>query len=242
MADNDPQLRNGASFQGRVIPFDREDVPTWFVHFESVLRIHGISGADRYDYLVASLTKPALAPIAAAIKRPPEQEEERYAWLKDQLITAHGRSNQERLHQLIAGEKIGDRRPSIFLSHLRAIAPRPHRRRGRPGNLVERASPPGARNPIDPPDDRPHITGPDRRHGVSGDDGLLPTTIVHHPANHVRAGGGNAPPQDAHTGSPNPHSRSQQPTISTSRPQPYPGPKSKQHPASRIGQGLLFLP
>lgn len=121
--DDASQRRQPASFQGRVAPFDIEDVPTWFVHFESVLRIHGINGVDRYDYLLASLPRAALQPLATIIKSPPEDDDTRYDWLKGQLEEAHGKTNRERLRQLLNGEKMGDRRPSHFLGYLRTLAP-----------------------------------------------------------------------------------------------------------------------
>lgn len=110
-----------ASFHGQVMPFDRDDVPTWLQHFECVLRIHQVRANDRYDYLMASLSKDALAPISLSLKNPPDTDQ--YDWLKNLLQEAHGKSTRERLRQLLEGEKIGDRRPSVFLNHLRSIAP-----------------------------------------------------------------------------------------------------------------------
>lgn len=110
-------------FQGTIRPFDPQDVTTWFQHFESILRIHHIADEDKYDHLMAVLTKNAVAPISMQLKKPPVDAAARYPWLKDLLTEGHGKSNRERLRQLLAGEKIGDRRPSQFLSRLHELAP-----------------------------------------------------------------------------------------------------------------------
>lgn len=69
-------------FQGVVMTFDTDDVPTWFQHFESILRIHHVPETDKYDHLMAVLTKPAIAPVSINLKAPPATEEEKYPWLK----------------------------------------------------------------------------------------------------------------------------------------------------------------
>lgn len=97
-------------FQGTIRPFDSQDVPTWFQHFESIQRIHHITEDDKYDHLRAVLTKSAIAPISMQMKKPPESATVRYSWLRDLLTEGNG-------------EKIGDRRPSQFLSRLNELAP-----------------------------------------------------------------------------------------------------------------------
>lgn len=67
---------------------------------------------------MAVLTKNAVAPISMQLKKPPVDAAARYPWLKDLLTEGHGKTNRERLRQLLAGEKIGDRRTSQFLSRL----------------------------------------------------------------------------------------------------------------------------
>lgn len=109
--------------QGTVRPFDTMDVLNWFQHFESVLRIHHVADDQKYDHLMAVLTKTAIAPISMQLKKTPEDEATRYAWLKELLIEGHGKSTKERLRQLLAGERIGDRRPSQFLARLHDVAP-----------------------------------------------------------------------------------------------------------------------
>lgn len=123
MEQAQPPVAYVQSFQGTIRPFDTTDVLTWFQHFESVLRIHHVEDAQKYDHLMAVLTKNAIAPIAMQLKRTPDDEATRYAWLKELLVDGHGKSNKERLRQLLAGEKIGDRRPSQFLSRLHEVAP-----------------------------------------------------------------------------------------------------------------------
>lgn len=116
-----PQEPRAIGFTGRVMAFDTSDAITWFIHFECVMRIHGVPARDQFDYLVACLSKDALSPVAGLLRSPPV--EERYEWLKQALIEAHGLTTRERLRKLLKGESIGDRKPSLFLSHLTEVAP-----------------------------------------------------------------------------------------------------------------------
>lgn len=59
---------------------------------------------------MAVLTKNAVAPISMQLKKPPVDAAAHFPWLKDLLTEGHGKTNRERLRQLLAGEKIGDRR------------------------------------------------------------------------------------------------------------------------------------
>lgn len=112
-----------SGFKGCQFPFDPSHVTTWFQHFECVLMINRIPKELQYDHLMASLPLSALGPISTQLKKPPTNEEERYNWLKNLLINAHGKSKQERLRQFLSGEKIGDQKPSQFLERLQEIAP-----------------------------------------------------------------------------------------------------------------------
>lgn len=103
--------------------FDTNDPTSWFSRFEATLRINRVPPPDQFDYLLASLHREARQPVAYALQTPPEDDTTSYQWLKALLVEAHSKTAKEKLRQLLAGERIGDRKPSIFLSHLRDLAP-----------------------------------------------------------------------------------------------------------------------
>lgn len=107
----------------RIERFDIDEPVAWFIQFEATLRINRVPTDDHYDYLLASLSREARAPIVFQLQSPPEDPDSRYKWLKQVLIEGHSKSLKEKLRQLVAGERIGDRKPSIFLAHLSSLAP-----------------------------------------------------------------------------------------------------------------------
>lgn len=103
--------------------FDVEDPTNWFISFEANLRINQVPDDRRYDYLLCALHAAARAPITHHLSSPPEETEKRYPWLKEILISGHTKSRRQKLQQLLQGERIGDRKPTAFLAHLRELAP-----------------------------------------------------------------------------------------------------------------------
>lgn len=103
--------------------FDIDDPQNWFVSFEANLRIHNVQKELRYDYLLCALNAKARAPIAHQLDATPDHPEQQYDWLKELLISGHTKSRKEKLQQLLQGERIGDRKPTQFLAHLRQLAP-----------------------------------------------------------------------------------------------------------------------
>lgn len=103
--------------------FDTSEPAAWFVRFEATLRINHVPESDHYDHLLASLHKEARAPIVFDLQTPPDEHNKRYAWLRQALLDGHSKSSKEKLRLLLAGERIGDRKPSRFLAHLRELAP-----------------------------------------------------------------------------------------------------------------------
>lgn len=134
MAGDDPNndQQGGANPAGQPIAvvtgiqsekFDTNDPTSWFSRFEATLRINRVPPPDQFDYLLASLHREARQPVAYALQTPPEDDTTSYQWLKALLVEAHSKTAKEKLRQLLAGERIGDRKPSVFLSHLRDLAP-----------------------------------------------------------------------------------------------------------------------
>lgn len=103
--------------------FDMTDPSNWFITFEANMRIYNIPNSCQFDYLLCTLHSGARAPIAHQLTAPPEDLNLRYEWLKELLISGHTKSRRQKLQQLLQGERIGDRKPTAFLAHLRELAP-----------------------------------------------------------------------------------------------------------------------
>lgn len=126
MSDNgDPPPVTAMSVLGpqKIDRFDVEDPIGWFGQYEDVLEYNGVQSADWFRHLKSCLHARARKPITLQLNKPPENAEKRYEWLKELLIAAHTSSRHEKFKQLMEKEKIGDRKPSAFLSHLRELAP-----------------------------------------------------------------------------------------------------------------------
>lgn len=103
--------------------FDTDEPIIWFIQFEAMMRLYHVPEAEKYDLLIASLHKAARTPVSHQLSTPPDDASTRYTWLKDLLIAGHSKSSREKLQQLLLGESIGDRKPTVFLADLRALAP-----------------------------------------------------------------------------------------------------------------------
>ena len=123
-APSQPPPSTTVRFSGQTLPFDCDDPESWFLHFESVLRINRVPELDRFDHLMASLSKTAMTPIATHLRSPPSDPATSYSWLKDLLVNAHGKSTQTRLREILAGQRIGDMSPKLFLNKLQLLAPK----------------------------------------------------------------------------------------------------------------------
>ena len=95
-----------------------DDPELWFAQFES--QTGGITDSQRYSLVLAKLDSRTIREVVDIIGNPPEKD--RYATLKGELIGRLSSSRQEKIRQLLEKEEIGDRSPSKFLRHLKALA------------------------------------------------------------------------------------------------------------------------
>ncbi|KAJ1518939.1 hypothetical protein ONE63_011448 [Megalurothrips usitatus] len=93
----------------------------WFVQVDAQFALARITApTTMYRHVVAQLDSRMAAEVEDILTGPPEGQT--YENLKKQLIARLSLSEERRINQLLAEEDIGDRTPSQFLRHLRALA------------------------------------------------------------------------------------------------------------------------
>ena len=97
-----------------------DDPELWFAQFESQTAYSGITDTQKYGLVIAKLDSQTIREVADIVGNPPEKD--RYATLKGELIGRLSSSRQEKIRRLLEKEEIGDRSPSKFLRHLKALA------------------------------------------------------------------------------------------------------------------------
>ncbi|KAJ8709456.1 hypothetical protein PYW08_009460 [Mythimna loreyi] len=102
-------------------PFWPGHVAAWFAQAEASFEISGIKTEDtKYSYVLSILPERTAADIEDILTNPPK--ENKYEFLKSELIRRLSCSEEKRLNQLLNDEELGDRSPSQFLRHLRSLA------------------------------------------------------------------------------------------------------------------------
>ncbi|XP_046397779.1 uncharacterized protein LOC124164494 [Ischnura elegans] len=118
MADGDNRVER---ISMRVPPFWPEDPAVWFAQVEGQFHLNGITqDATKFYYIMSQLDQKDAAEVSDIIISPPA--EGKYARLKEELIRRLTASQEQRIRQLLEHEEIGDRKPSLFLRHLRSLA------------------------------------------------------------------------------------------------------------------------
>lgn len=93
----------------------------WFAQAEAQFELAGITqDSTKYGHLLSVLDSRLADEVEDIITHPPK--ENKYENLKSELIKRFSTSKKERVRQLLCQEVIGDRKPSSFLRHLRALA------------------------------------------------------------------------------------------------------------------------
>lgn len=104
----------------RIPAFWPDHPELWFIQLEAQFALQRItSETTRYRWVIANLEPRYATEILDLITTPPENNP--YSTIRLALITRLTESRQARLHQLLAGQELGDRRPSQMLRHLRSI-------------------------------------------------------------------------------------------------------------------------
>ncbi|XP_063538682.1 uncharacterized protein LOC134747935 [Cydia strobilella] len=105
----------------RLPPFWPEDPEVWFAQVEAQFEIAGITkDATKYFQVIRELDHKAAREVRDILTNPPQSG--KYDKLKKELINRLCVSHENRKRQLLMHEELGDRKPSQFLRHLRALA------------------------------------------------------------------------------------------------------------------------
>jgi hypothetical protein len=93
----------------------------WFAQLEGQFALSSITqDATKFYYVISHLENKYAAEVEDVITNPPPTG--RYEKIKAQLIRRLSLSEDQRVRQLLMHEKMGDRRPTQFLRHLRTLA------------------------------------------------------------------------------------------------------------------------
>lgn len=106
----------------KIPPFWPHRVKYWFITVEAQFDIAGIkTDSTKFSYLIGNLDAKYAHEVEDILSNPPPAGC-RYEKTKELLIKRFSMSEEARVRQLLDGEELGDRKPSQFLRHLRALA------------------------------------------------------------------------------------------------------------------------
>jgi hypothetical protein len=106
----------------RLPPFWPERPAVWFAQAEAQFSLAGVnSEKTKFYYVISQLDHRYATEVEDIITSPPEKDP--YTMLKAELVTRLSLSREQRIHQLLTLEEMGNRKPSQFLRHLRRLAP-----------------------------------------------------------------------------------------------------------------------
>lgn len=104
----------------KIPPFWADEPLLWFAQIESQFALGGITqDATKYAYVLAHIETKYAREIKDLIINPPAAN--RYEAVKEALIRRLSVSQEQQIRQLLEQEEMGDRKPSQFLRHLRAL-------------------------------------------------------------------------------------------------------------------------
>lgn len=102
-------------------PFWPDKPALWFAQVEAQFVLASITReSTKFNHVVSQLDGRYASEVEDVIIAPPVDEP--YTHLKKELIKRLGKSQEQRVRQLMMAEELGDRKPSQFLRHLRSLA------------------------------------------------------------------------------------------------------------------------
>lgn len=101
----------------KIPPYNFSDPALWFLMCESTFKL-GVpkpvtESVTKFNYVVAFLPPEAASIVRDVIAKP--DEDDPYSQIKKELIKRSGESSQQEIRKLLAGEQLGDRKPSELL-------------------------------------------------------------------------------------------------------------------------------
>ncbi|GBP27094.1 hypothetical protein EVAR_16763_1 [Eumeta japonica] len=105
----------------RVPPFWREKPALWFTQLEARFTLANITTDRTTFYKVTENLKPHIVEhVVDVIQNPPSSE--KYEKLEAELIKRLSVLEAKKVRALLSHEQLGDRKPSVFLRHLKDLA------------------------------------------------------------------------------------------------------------------------
>lgn len=105
----------------KIPPFWPTDPELWFAQVENQFILAGITSDEtKFNYIAGNLDAKYAAEVRDILTKPPDTG--KYQKLKTELIHRLSTSQDQKTRQLLEHEEIGDRKPTQFLRHLRALA------------------------------------------------------------------------------------------------------------------------
>lgn len=106
----------------KLAPFWSDRPAGWFAHIEAQFALSAITQDEtKYNYVVSQIDSRLSRDVEDLITNPAPLGQ-RYCWIKAEMIKRFSASEAQRVRQLISGEELGDRKPSVFLRHLRSLS------------------------------------------------------------------------------------------------------------------------
>lgn len=105
----------------RVPPFYPDDPELWFAQLEFQFTLSNVTNdSTKFYYAATQLEQMYVTHVKDILCNPPVTG--KYEKLKSELIKRLSASKEKKLNQLFLHEDMGDRKPSLFLRHLRNLA------------------------------------------------------------------------------------------------------------------------
>lgn len=115
------QVNIAASSMQKIPPFWKESPQLWFIQVESIFAIAGITRDDtKYNYIVGTLDSFFMQFISDIVINPPANN--KYHTVKERLLTNFEESEESKIRRLLNGKELGDKKPSHFLTTMKALA------------------------------------------------------------------------------------------------------------------------
>lgn len=122
MAQGAFQTPEIAEVKAKLPSFWENKPKSWFALAEAQFELNGIKqDSTKYGYILSMLDD-RLSDVVEDILSDPPAEGSKYNHLKSALIKRLSSTKEQQVRRLLTDEELGDRKPSVFLRHLRSLA------------------------------------------------------------------------------------------------------------------------
>ena len=104
----------------KIPPFGAADIELWLAQIQLQFQIARISKSEtKFSYIVAALPTEVISDLRDLILSPPTENP--YEQICEALIARNSQTQRQKVHQLLHGEILGDRRPSQLLRSMKSL-------------------------------------------------------------------------------------------------------------------------